>query len=430
MGHEELLSTKGTKEHEGISRHDLRVPSCPFVDPIRLIYLLISFLVAVSPAAAQDSWTLVTGDFQSRSVTLVAMDEHGVKIAAEGPEPQTVDWGQVLELDHDLSPATAKPDGLSLRLNGGDSIAGNPVSIADDAVVWNHPLLGRLTIPEDRVDAIVRGKTAAGLDEARKEDTARLVNGDQVSGVVQSLDDSTLAIQPAGADSPAQIGLDKITAILLADSDPLLPPAGRAWRVSLSDGSTLTVPVATAENGRLTVGFDSTHLASIDLANVARIEQIDGPVRWLTSLSPSEVVYHPFLEENFPPRFDHPVDDPTASIAERFPPFRHGIGVHSYTKLTYAVPDGYKTFRTQFAVEAISGSDMTKADLTVRILLDGKVARQFLHVRAGPATGPVTLDVGGARELSLEVDFGDSLGAQGRFVWLDPAFVKEVTPSP
>jgi hypothetical protein len=407
----------------------LRISSCPFVsfvDHFFLILLLIAG-ISVAPALAQDSWNLVSADFQSRPVTLIGMDESGVQIAGSGGAAQTVGWDNLLELDHIQPPAAApaKSGGFALYLNGGDEIFGSPVSMADDTLTWQHSVLGKIEVPEDRMSAIVRvGQSAAGIDQPRKADIVRLLNGDVTTGVIQSLTDSAVVIRPADADSSAQIDIANVAAILLADSDPLAPPPGRAWRVWLDDGSSLRVPLATMQHGQLNVGFMPGHTAPIDPAAVASIEQTNGPVRWLTDLTPTQVVYHPFLGENFPPQFDHPVDDPSATIRAKFPPFRHGIGVHSYTKLTYAIPDGFAAFRTQFAVERISGSDMTKTDLSVRILLDGTVAQEFLHVHYGNVAAPVIIDVAGKKELSLEVDFGDDLSAQGRFVWLDPAFVR------
>ena len=385
--------------------------------------------------ACADSWTLVDGDFISHPVLLMSLDANGVKVSApDGSDVRSLSWDSILELDH-TQPQSAQPAAadapFSLHLNGGDCISGTPLSIADDVIIWQHALLGRLEIPEDRAGAIVRqGQTVPGLDEARKDDSVRLVNGDSTSGVVQGMTESSISIQAAGADAAAQIGLDKVAAILLADPDPLAaPPPGSsgAWRVWLEDGSSLTVPLAQipqGDNSPLTIGFSAKHSNSVATSAVTSIEPLDGPVKWLTELSPTEVVYHPFLEENFPPRFDHPVDDPGETIRSRFPPFRHGIGVHSYTRLTYAVPDGFRTFRAQFGIERIPGSDMTKADVTVRLLLDGKVAREFTHVRYGSVAPPVLLDVSAAKELALEVDYGDNLDAQDRFVWLDPAFVR------
>jgi hypothetical protein len=389
-------------------------------------FILLTWL-PISAAAQQ--WVLVGGDFQGHPITLLGLDRQGVRVAGG----QTVGWDQVLELDYTGVTSAAATDAFTLRLNGGDSLSGTPLSIASDTIVWRQSALGRLEIPEDRAAAIVRaGSAITGVDQPRREDLVKLVNGDSTSGVVQGMSGGRVSITPAGANSAARIDLDKIAAVLLADPDPLAPPSpgpAGAWRVWLNDGSSLTVSFLQMDTGtpdRLHFGFGDTAAAGVDVSAVTCIERLNGPVRWLTDLTPVSAVYRPFLSENFPPRFDHPVDDPQATIRARFPPFRHGIGVHSYTKLTYAVPAGFATFRTQFAIERIAGSDETRADVAVRIAVDGKVVQEFPHVRFGPPADPVTVDVNGARELSLEVDYGPNLAAEGRFLWLDPAFVRSV----
>lgn len=361
------------------------------------------------------------------------MDDQGVRVAAPGAgasAAQLQAWDHLLEIDfaQPHAQAASRPSGFVLYLNGGDRLLGTPISIADDTVAWKESSVGSVSVSEDSVNAIVRaGQTVDDLTQPRKADVVRLINGDATSGVIESMGDSTVTIHPTDATVSAQISLDKVAAILLADPDPTAAAPGRAWRVWLSDGSYLTVPIARIaadQPGNLVMGFSEQHVFSIDLAAVAGVEQTRGPVRWLTDLTPSAVVYHPFFDESFPPQFDHPVDDPGVTIRTAYPPYRHGIGVHSYTRLTYAVPDGFAAFRTEFQVERIAGSDMTKADLNVRILADGQVAKEFDHVRYGATHDAVVVDVAGKKELSLEVDFGDNSPAQGRFLWLDPAFLK------
>jgi len=389
---------------------------------------LIILLSLVASAAAQDKWTLVTADFQSQPANVAAMDEKGVRLAGSGGGAQSVSWDQLLELDHAAaSSAASTPAKFILHLNGGDTLSGSPLSIAGDTVTWNHPLLGKLEIPEDRVSAILlAGQSAAGLDQPRKTDSVRLTNGDATSGVIDQMTDSMVSIHPEGADASVQISLDKVAAILLADSDPMAASTG-GWRLWLADGSSLTVGlvrIAAQDVSHVIIGYTPQKTVTIDASAVSCIEQTTGPVRWLTSLTPAEIVYHPFLGENFPPRFDHPLGDPDASIRQAFPPFRHGISVHSYTKLTYAIPDGYTGFRTQFEIPAVAGAEMARADVAARILVDGAPAAQFPHVRFGKPADAVVLDITGKKQISLEVDFGDNYSALGRLVWLDPAFVR------
>ncbi|HUB27718.1 MAG TPA: NPCBM/NEW2 domain-containing protein [Tepidisphaeraceae bacterium] len=373
-----------------------------------------------SATFGQDTWTLVSADFQSHRITPVSIDEKSIQ-SADG----SFDWADVLELDHSISPATQPVGDFTLHLNGGDFIGGSPIAIANDTVSWQNRLLGKLDIPEDQVNAVIRaGQSDNGVAESRKADTVRLANGDSSTGVVTNFAGSTLTIQPAGADSTIDLNLGTITAVLLADPDPTSLPAGHLLRLRLSDGSSLSVPILKFAGGSFSAGFTEQSLHKLDPSAVVSIEQIGGPVRWLTSLTPTQIVYHPYFDESFPPQFDHPVADPTVSIRDKFPGFRHGIGVHSYTLLTYAIPDGFKTFRTQFAVDRIPGSDMTKADMTARLLVDGKAVMHFDHVHFGPPADPVSVDVSNAKTLSLVVDYGDNLDAQGRFVWLDPAFLR------
>ncbi|HTW93712.1 MAG TPA: NPCBM/NEW2 domain-containing protein [Tepidisphaeraceae bacterium] len=371
---------------------------------------------------AQDLWTLTSADFQSRAVGLTALDASGLTLM-EGGSSRQISWDSVLQLTHGVASPSA-PGDFVLRLNGGDAVSGFPVSVANNTVTWEQSSLGKFEISEDRINAIVRsGKATDGLDDARPADIIRLANGDSVSGVIQQIASGVVTIQTLGADSPTPVALDKVDAILFADSSPLAVPPGRAFRVTFDDGSTLTFPSISLAGDRLTLDFPSHAEQQVELKSVSSIEQINGPVMWLTALKP-QILYRPFLTEYFPPRFDHPVAEPDVTIAEKYPLFHHGIGVHAYTKLTYAIPAGYETFRAQYAIDTIPDSDSDKADVTVRVYLDGQAVRVIPHVRAGPIAAPLSIDLGGAKTLSLEVDYGDNLAAQARFVWLDPAFIQ------
>jgi NPCBM/NEW2 domain len=402
-------------------------PCNPWFNSLSFVFVLLCGS-AVPTAFAQSRWTLVTADFQSRPVKLVSLDERQLTVVmADDSSPQLIKWDQVLELDPATDPPTVPGGDFLVYLNDGDCLAGQPTSIANDGVAWQNNLLGDLNLSEDGVNSIVRsGAIAPGLDQARQTDAVRLTNGDSTAGVLDGLQSGSVAIRPAGSDSDAQISLDKVAAILLA-SPAMQANSNDAVRVWLADGSDLTVPLnelTQSSDGKLVVPLGGKQTKSVDFSSIARLEQINGPVCWLTSLTPTQIDYRPYLEENFPPRFDHPVAEPRVTIRQKYPRFRHGIGVHSYTKLTFDVPDGFRAFRTQFAIDSIPGCDMTKADVTVRIIVDQKVVDQFPHVRFGGIAPPVVVDVTSAKSISLEVDYGDNLDAQDRFVWLDPAFLR------
>ena len=108
--------------------------------------------------------------------------------------------------------------------------------------------------------------------------------------------------------------------------------------------------------------------------------------------------------------------------------YSRGIGVHSYSRLTFPL-DGktYTAFRTRYAIDPDARQGV--ADVTVRIKLDDKVLSERQHFQAGELSPPIVLDLNNARTLTLEVDFGANLDAEDRLNWIEPALLK-VRPAP
>ena len=159
-------------------------------------------------------------------------------------------------------------------------------------------------------------------------------------------------------------------------------------------------------------------------ATVAGVEQLNGPISWLTSRKRAENIYKPFFSESFPTRFDRTVAD-GRPIPEKYPGFHHGIGCHSYSKLVYDLEAGWAGFRAQFAID----SDSPLADVTVRIYLDDKLAFEEKNVKAGRIYPVVVVPLKDAKTISLEVDYGENYATEDRFVWLDPALIRTLGPT-
>jgi NPCBM/NEW2 domain-containing protein len=101
--------------------------------------------------------------------------------------------------------------------------------------------------------------------------------------------------------------------------------------------------------------------------------------------------------------------------------FRRAIGVHAYSRLTWPLDGKYAAFRTQYAVD----ERLSHADMTVRVKLGDKVAYEKQNVRAGTLSPVISVDLGGAKSLTLEVDYGSGTDVQDRLVWLEPALLKK-----
>jgi hypothetical protein len=130
---------------------------------------------------------------------------------------------------------------------------------------------------------------------------------------------------------------------------------------------------------------------------------------------------------SWPARFDTSVDGSAMQFGGRT--FRHGIGVHAYSRLTFAIEPGWARFRTQYAIDQQSDTPRPLADVTVRIRLDGKTVYEHPHVRAGVMSNVVALELNGAKQLTLEADYGDSADVQAHLDWIEPALLRQSAPA-
>jgi hypothetical protein len=360
-------------------------------------------------------WNLTDSRFNSRAVPVESIDASGIHL-----QNGAIPWDDVVELSQASSP-TAAGGRFSLLFRLGDVVSGEPVSLSGDTLDWQSGRLGEMGFPIDSVLAIVRsGSSAADLDQARTDDVVRLANGDTTHGIITQIAAGGVTIQ--AGDATPTLPWDSITAVLFSTA-PANPHAaeGRMFRVQLGGDESLTVPAIALAGDKVTVFLDDKNSRQIDVASVVGIEQINGPISWLTARRPVENIYKPFLSENFPARFDRTVAD-GKPIRERYPSFHHGIGCHSYSKLIYDLDGKWAGFRSQFAID----SDSPLADVTVRIYLDDKVVFEQKNVKAGRVYPLVTVPLAGAKRLALEVDYGENYATEDRFVWLDPALVRSV----
>ncbi|MGA2581848.1 MAG: NPCBM/NEW2 domain-containing protein [Tepidisphaeraceae bacterium] len=372
----------------------------------------VLLLLTIAPSVPASPWKITNSQFQSQSVDLQSIDQDGLHLTAQ---PTTMPWSDILEISH---PAPAPPAGgkFVAFLTTSDHLSGDPEGITGDQLQWNAPGLGAIQLPEAKLAAICRAGSAApeGLDQVRTDDQVLLANGDRTHGIITQIDAIGVTIQTDAA-TPT-LPWDSVSAVLIS-STPTVAKNDRVFRVRFGDDSSITASTVALAGDQLSISFDGKTTRTIDDSLVAAIEQINGPVSWLTSRTPSVNIYNPYFTEDFPTKFDRTVDG--RPIREKYPDFHHGIGCHSYSKLVYDLDGTYTVFRTQFAID----SDSPLADVTARILLDDKVAWEMANVKAGRIYPVVQVPLGAAKHVGLEVDFGENYATEGRFVWLDPALV-------
>jgi hypothetical protein len=415
----------------------------PSVVPAAVWALL--FVGARASAQQNDVWTLTAGDFSTRRVAILALSDREIRVRdVVSGEQSTLSWDRLLDLTRDAAvnrAAAAQQGGaMVLLLANGDRIAGEPASQSGESLSWASPV-GLFEVPLTQARAIARDPTAADGGSPPIEDDVILANGDRVGGIVGAISRETVQITPTGGGGATELPWDSILAVRFAGTttDPatFAGVPERAFRVTLQGDTRLSVPSLTLNGEQLLLATGEGAARPVPIRQVLAIEHQNGPVVWLTSLPPSERIHQPYFAGiDLPARVGRAVDGgeiraptsiaapstmPSTVIGAADRPARAGIGVASYSRLSWSVPPGFSRFRTQVGV----AGNLPYANVTVRVLLDGdRVAFEQADLTAAHA--PVFIDVplGEARTITLEVDYGKSLDVQDRVNWIEPALVK------
>jgi hypothetical protein len=403
--------------------------------PHRWLILLLLLLLP-SVASAQSKWTLTTADFRSKQVDLTSIDDKGATFA----DRSSIRFDDLLLLDRDADlkqqSQPAAGGKFILYLSGGDQFRGEPAKLEGETLYWSSPAVGEMQVPLRQVTSLVRAtpqtssqqqQQQPASDERRTEDVITLANGDVVRGIVANISNEAVTAQSGGNETPVPIdGIRSIAFASTAGASPKSSPqqqSGRSFRIKLEDGSILTAPqLRTTANDTLVVTLADKSTRNVPLSSVATIEQLNGPVTWLSSRTPSENVQTPLLDTTRPARMDRTVTGKPIRFGERT--YARGIGVAPYSRITWPIDQktrgDYQTFRTQYALDGAG----QYADVTVRVKLDGKVVHERQKLTAGELSPVVLVPLGNAKTLMLEVDFGGNYGVQDRFNWIEPALVK------
>lgn len=383
-----------------------------------------------SPVFAQsETWSLTTADLTTESVTLKAADTKGLKVAPAGTAAgadREVPMDRFVDLIR-TAPAVARTGKFDLVLVGGERVNGDPVGLKGDAMVWRSPVVGEVPVPLRLTAALVKADARASLDR-RREDEVVLANGDVVRGAVTDLSAARVVIKVGDDETPVPFA--SVTSVGFAST---AGPGGKekpSFRIKLDEGSTIVasaIGLAGGDKLDLTIGGGAAATAkAVPLARVVQVEQVNGPVAFLTARPPKENVYTPYLgsDQRFLARFNADFDGNPIRFRDR--PFPRSIAAHSYSKIVWTLDGSYAAFRTRYAMDPkASAAGGTGGDVTVRVKLDDKPVHEQEGVRPGVLSAPVVIELGQAKTLTLEVDYGRQMDSNDRLNWLLPALLRE-----
>lgn len=382
-------------------------------------FALCVALLLAGPLLAQSKWNLTTADFQVQPVQLQAIDDKTVRFIDKDNAEQSIPLDQFVVVEI-ANQTVRNPAGkFRLVLVSGASVTGDPVAVKDESLVFASALFGEITVPlkqAARLESIARNSTVKKIEPSATEDVVVLANGDTVRGFVQQVTPTAVVVKTA--EGPGDVPAESIAVVTFAATDKPADRTEAGFRIRVEDGSWLDVDSLTVQDNTVTVAFAGDAERKVDLGKLLAIEQTNGPVAWLSSRTPSENVDTPYLDATWPARMDRSVTGEPIKFGNKV--YAHGIGVHSHSKITWPLDGSYKTFRTQYAVDG----KLPRADVDVRILLDDKVVHEVKNFRAGTLAPVFQVDLGNAKSITLEVGFGGGYDVQDRFLWIEPALLK------
>jgi hypothetical protein len=107
--------------------------------------------------------------------------------------------------------------------------------------------------------------------------------------------------------------------------------------------------------------------------------------------------------------------------------FDKGLAVHSHTVLTYDLERRYSSFQATVGFDA---AGKQKGRVECRVLADGKEIYTNADLRADAPPVPLDLNIAGAEQLQLIVDFGPDEDTGDRVIWADARVFRRPPTTP
>jgi hypothetical protein len=399
-----------------------------------LLFLsLVALGVAAGAESARPDFQARAADGKSSSGPLLKIDDKW-EVRLGGRTPVVIGAGELLVLRRVGKDLADRPADTHLLFTNGDCIpvrdckldgekliyrlegkenAAQQVPLSAVSVFWLAP-------PGDREERDkLRRRWAA---EKRTRDVIRLRNGDAVEGILTDLNDSAAKLEIEAKKTA--IDLSKIAAITFSTELAFQPKPKTVYgRVILANGARLSLAKAECTDGQ-TISATTLFNAklSIPVEDLVALYLYQGKAVYLSDLKPSRIEGKPFGNLDWPPVADGSVSGLDLRLAGST--YDKGMGLHSESRVSYNLAGGYCWIEALVGLE--EQSDGRKGSARVKVLVDGKLRAiegdEALTGKSKPL--PIRLDVQGAKELTLVVEFGKRGDVLGRVNWIDARLVK------
>ncbi len=334
------------------------------------------------------------------------------------PAADLVTWGSLEE----------PSGGVQVLLAGGGILIGSKPAISGERLTIETELFGKHAIPLVQVLGIIVRAPASPdrrdrlaetlLADQRSADRVVLHNGDELTGTIGALVAGEVEISTeAGA---VKVAAEKIAAIGF-DASLVSPPPrdGKRALVGFRGGSRLLAVALRVENGRAALTTADGETWEADSESITFLQPFGGRATYLSDREHTVYRQVPFLSVAWPFALDRNVAGTPLRAGGRL--FAKGIGMHSASRLSYALEGGEQRFEADACLDDHVGAG---GSVVFRVFVDQEERYVSPVIRGGDAPVPISVEVSGARQLSLVVDFADRGDELDRANWLNARLVE------
>ncbi len=387
-----------------------------------VIPMVMLMAACVYGGAAEVTIMMVEGDDITGPLEAVSAES----VAAGGKKAVMADIAGIAFSGAINTGATGKH---KIILRNGDVLNALLGSGNDTALLINSSVLGELKLKNDILRGVIFPIKAppskgvvASFFSGKDPDQDRILTpkGNTVKGFMEKFSDTELVFDTEGQKQ--KYAYDKLAAFRYAALEAFKPAQGVIAKVRLSDGSILSGVLSGFADGKLGVTGAGGMAWSLPTTAILGIEFSGGKLVYLSELEP-KVEQKPLVGGApvvFAWRKDASVIGEKLRIAGK--DYARGVGVQSYSKLSYALEGQYARFIVDVGMNASANPGAVCA---WKILADGKPLKAN-EAKAGDVPQKMKVPVEGVKVLELICDYGSDLDDAGdHFNWADARLIRK-----
>ena len=325
-----------------------------------------------------------------------------------------------------VAPAAPQTSKAEAYLADSGRLSGELVEMNAESVTLRTPWKADVALPLVRVKGIwfgnapptgARAEFDKQLVDPVGEDVLFLTAPDkttaQIHGSVLGLSAGKLNVRYEEADRAVK--QERMLGVVFA-AHANLPPVTAQHQVFLfASGDSLAGRWLAMDGGNLEFETLWQSRVKAAVADVAEIRTRNGRLTSLCDLEPVSVEEVPYFGRMIHWRRDQGFDGTAATFKGKRP--ARWLAMHSHSVLTYALDGQFDKFKTTVGFDDSAG---TRGRALCRVAVDGRELFLQKDLRSDQDPQDIELSVAGAKQISLEVGYGEGQDVGDRIIWAEP----------